>query len=56
LEAATGARIAFITRYGGALLPQSYTVLQDGDLIHALYAPGNRESVEAIFEHGPEAS
>ncbi|MGI9137200.1 MAG: potassium channel family protein [Candidatus Nanopelagicales bacterium] len=56
IELATGARIAFITRYGDALLPQSYTVLQDGDLIHALYAPGDREKVERVFEHGPEAS
>ena len=56
IETSTGARIAFITRYGDAVLPQSYTVLQDGDLVHALYAPGNRESVERIFEHGPEAS
>lgn len=56
LESATGARIAFITRYGDALLPQTYTVLQDGDLIHALYAPGDREQVERVFEHGPEGS
>ncbi|MFM8155386.1 MAG: TrkA C-terminal domain-containing protein, partial [Actinomycetes bacterium] len=56
LESATGARIAFITRYGDALLPQAYTVLQDGDLIHALYAPGDREQVERVFEHGPEGS
>ena len=56
IEAATGARIAFITRYGDALLPQSYTVLQDGDLVHALYAPGDRDKVERVFESGPEAS
>jgi len=56
IELATGARIAFITRYGDALLPQTYTVLQDGDLIHALYAPEDREKVERAFENGPEAS
>ncbi len=56
MELATGARIAFITRYGDALLPQSNTVLQDGDLIHALYASGVREKVERVFETGPEAS
>lgn len=56
IEMATGARIAFLTRYGDALLPQSYTVLQDGDLVHALYAPGDRERVERVFENGPEAS
>ena len=56
IETATGARIAFITRYGDALLPQAYTVLQDGDLIHALYAPDDRDKVERVFEQGPEAS
>ena len=56
IGAATGARVAFITRYGDALLPQSYTVIQDGDLVHALYAPGARETVERVFASGPEAS
>ena len=56
IEVATGARIAFITRYGDALLPQPYSVLQEGDLIHALYAPDNRDKVERVFEQGPEVS
>lgn len=56
LEAASGARIAFITRYGQALLPESETVLQDGDLVHALFLDEIRERVERIFEHGAEES
>jgi trk system potassium uptake protein TrkA len=52
LEAASGARIAFITRYGTALIPDPETVLQEGDLVHATYVIDNRERVERIFEHG----
>jgi trk system potassium uptake protein TrkA len=56
LEEASGARVAFITRYGQAILPDADTVLQDGDLVHALYLDESRERVERIFEHGPEDS
>jgi trk system potassium uptake protein TrkA len=53
LEAASGARIAFLTRYGQAFCPNAETVLQDGDLVHALFSPDSREHVERVFEHGP---
>lgn len=36
LEAASGARPAFVTRHGSAFLPDAGTVLQDGDLLHVL--------------------
>jgi trk system potassium uptake protein len=52
LEGAAGARIAFITRYGQAFVPDFDTVIQEGDLVHALFAPDARERVERIFEHG----
>jgi trk system potassium uptake protein len=54
LEAASGARIAFITRYGQAMLPDAETVLQDGDLVHALFSDEQRDRVEQVFEHGPQ--
>jgi trk system potassium uptake protein TrkA len=54
LEPASGARVAFITRYGQALLPDAETVLQDGDLVHALFQAESRERVERVFEHGAE--
>jgi trk system potassium uptake protein TrkA len=54
LEEASGARIAFITRYGSAVLPEADSVLQDGDLVHALFTDENRDRVERIFERGPE--
>jgi trk system potassium uptake protein TrkA len=54
LELASGARIAFITRYGQAFVPDTETVIQEGDLVHALFTPDGRERVERIFEHGRE--
>ena len=54
LEQASGARVAFITRYGDALLPSSESVVQEGDLVHAVYSSKNRLSVESVFEIGPE--
>jgi trk system potassium uptake protein TrkA len=54
LEVAGGARIAFITRYGQAFVPDLETVIQEGDLVHALFTPDSRERVERIFEHGAE--
>ena len=36
LEAATGARVAYVVRFGNALLPTSDTLIQDGDDIHAI--------------------
>lgn len=54
LESASGARVAFITRYGEGLIPDGETVLQDGDLVHALFTSDSREWVERIFEHGGE--
>ena len=53
LERASGARVAFITRYGDALLPDHDTVIQDGDLVHAVYAVADRQRVEGVFESGP---
>ncbi len=54
LQEASGARIAFITRYGQPILPDEETVLQEGDLVHALFLDEVRERVERIFEHGAE--
>ena len=38
LESASGGRVAFLTRLGGAMLPAVDTVFQEGDLLH-LAAP-----------------
>ncbi len=53
LENASGARVAFITRYGAAFLPGPDTVLQDGDLVHAVYPVSLAEVVTAAFDNPP---
>lgn len=52
----TDSRIAFITRYGGTVLPDDKTVIQDGDLVHVLFSPERRDEVERIAEKGPVRS
>ena len=53
IEEASGARIACITRYGVAFVPGDESVVQDGDLVHAVFATDAREHVEQVFENGP---
>jgi len=38
VEEATGARVAFITRLGEAMLPGPGVVLQEGDVLHVIAA------------------
>ena len=52
LAQATSGRVAFLTRYGQALLPEEWTVIQEGDLVHLLFDPDRRDHVERICEKG----
>ena len=54
LEAASGARVAFLTRFGEGVLPTEETVLQDGDLVHVILREVDRPKVDAVFAAGPE--
>jgi len=54
LEDATGARVAFITRLGEGLIPDSHTVLQEGDLLHVTVRDTELSKVENIFSRAPE--
>ncbi|QLL24926.1 TrkA family potassium uptake protein [Actinobacteria bacterium IMCC26103] len=54
LENATGARVAFITRLGEGLIPDSHTVLQEGDLLHVTVRDNEISQVENIFSRSPE--
>jgi trk system potassium uptake protein TrkA len=54
LESATGARVAFITRLGEGLIPDSHTVLQEGDLLHVTVRDAEIGKVENIFNRSPE--
>lgn len=48
-----GARIAFLTRFGQALLPQADTVLQDGDLLHVLCPARDKALVAQVASTPP---
>jgi trk system potassium uptake protein TrkA len=54
LEDASKARIAFITRLGEAVLPDGKTVIQAGDLVHAIMRDGDADHVSVVFAEGPE--
>ena len=54
LEERTGARVAFLTRYGEGLLPERSTVVQDGDLVHVIVRDADIERVETALARGPE--
>jgi trk system potassium uptake protein TrkA len=49
LEEHAGVRVAFLTRLGSGVLPESRTVLQDGDAVHVLMSRANRAAVEALL-------
>lgn len=48
LEAAAEVRVAYVLRLGSAILPDSDTVLQDGDVLHALVRAGRARAAEAV--------
>ena len=54
LEAATGARVAFITRLGEGLIPDVHSVLQEGDLLHVTVRDSELSKVEQILARSPE--
>ncbi|PZF79559.1 potassium channel family protein [Jiangella anatolica] len=54
LEDASGARLAFLTRYGEGLLPTANTVLQDGDLVHVLVNTERIPNVAQVLAKDPE--
>lgn len=53
LQERTGARVAFLTRFGQALLPGRETVIQDGDLIHVLLLRSEEQQVQETFRTPP---
>ena len=51
---ASGARVAFVVRYGEALIPGPDTVMQENDLVHLLYRIEDRPHVEDVLGKAPE--
>ncbi|MGI8695792.1 MAG: potassium channel family protein [Mycobacteriales bacterium] len=56
LEEATGARVAYLTRFGEGLLPTAATVLQEGDLVHVLVTDDIADRVAAASSAEPDES
>jgi trk system potassium uptake protein TrkA len=54
LEEATGARVAYLTRYGDGLLPDANTVLQESDIVHLLLRADEQSAVERVVTAAPE--
>jgi trk system potassium uptake protein TrkA len=50
----SGARVAFVTRYGDAMLVDDSTALQDGDLLHMLVARDAVHRVTEVLARQPE--
>jgi trk system potassium uptake protein len=55
-ETVSGARVAFLTRFGKGMLPTGSSVIQDGDLVHVLVTDDIAESVEEAAGKAPEGS
>lgn len=54
IEDLTGARVAFLTRYGDGILVTGSTALQDGDVLHVLVKRSEIEAVSATLAAPPE--
>lgn len=53
LEAVSGARVAFVTRFGDGMLPTPTTVLQQNDLLHVLVLAADAPRVERVLTAAP---
>lgn len=56
LEAATGARVAYLTRYGDGVLPVTDTVLQENDIVHLMLRVADTAHVERVLTAPPAVS
>ncbi|MDM7831370.1 potassium channel family protein [Cellulomonas edaphi] len=56
LEEASGARVAYVTRYGDGVLPGVDTVLQENDTVHLIVKVSESAHVERVLSRAPEVS
>ncbi|MEQ0557588.1 TrkA family potassium uptake protein [Amycolatopsis sp. NEAU-NG30] len=54
LQEATGARVAFIMRFGTPVLPDSKTMVQDGDVVWVAARSGTVSDVTSVAHREPE--
>lgn len=55
LEDASGARVAYVTRYGDGVLPAAGSVLQENDTVHLLLKVDDAPAVERVLTAPPKA-
>jgi trk system potassium uptake protein TrkA len=53
IESDSGARVAYLTRLGEGLLPETDTVFQDGDLLHMLSYEDDLDRVTEVLKAAP---
>jgi trk system potassium uptake protein TrkA len=53
LEAASGARVAYLTRLGDGVVPGPDTVSQEGDLVHVIVREADAPSIERVLAAAP---
>jgi trk system potassium uptake protein TrkA len=56
LERASQARVAYVTRFGEAILPDAETAIQSGDDVHFLIASPTERSATKAIAHPPKAA
>ncbi len=49
----SGARIGYINRFGNAILPEKETVIQERDIVHAIFRLDEQEAVVRVFSNPP---
>ncbi len=54
LEKTADVRVALLTRLGDGMLPGPDTVVQEGDLVHAVLTADRMDEVSALLAAGPE--
>lgn len=54
LEEESGARVAFLTRFGTGILPTGNTVFQEGDLVHVLVNDDIADRAESVAGVAPQ--
>ncbi|WP_265521463.1 potassium channel family protein [Oerskovia flava] len=55
IERATGARVAFVSRFGDGVLGTPDMVLQENDVLHVLMRSTDAATVERVLTRAPEA-
>jgi trk system potassium uptake protein len=53
IEAASGVRVAYLTRLGEGIVPNSETVFQEGDLVHMMLRHDESSRVESVLSQAP---